>query len=149
MKLINKYLNISITKAHIKDLIPFINNSNKKNQIKQFCDSKTFFFTYNEVKNKNPNPSGNTKEFCQEQNIAIEFATRTINFQIVTKLDKIFIYNFKLYGIYLIDNKKKSVFMPSRRKYGLNKLLVLLSCTSKTSHHINLLNQFADHSIQI
>lgn len=42
------------------------------------------FFTYNRIKNKNPNPGFNIKKFYQKQDIIEEFTTYAINLKIIT-----------------------------------------------------------------
>lgn len=79
------YFNISTTKVHIKDLTTLINESKKKEWIDQICNGETFLFTYNRVKDKNPNLDFNIEKFWQEQDIAIEFIIHTINFKISAK----------------------------------------------------------------
>lgn len=148
MKPINKYLNISTTKAHVKDLISFLDDNDKREWIKWLCDGQTFSFIYNRIKDKNFNSSFNTKKFCQRRNVAIEFTTHVINFKTVAKPDRIFSYNFRLHSVYLINGKKKSVFTLSKRKRGPDEWLVLLPCTNKISHHINPLNLSVGNSIQ-
>lgn len=57
--------------------------------------------------------------------------TYAINFRIVIKPKQTFNYNFKLYNIYFINNKRKPVSTSSRKKRKLNKQLVLLSYINK------------------
>lgn len=87
----------------------------------QFCNKMIFSFIYNKIKDKNPILSFDFEEFCQKQDIIVEFMTHAINFKIVTKLKQTFNYNFKLYNIYIIDSKKKSDSTPRRKNCKSNE----------------------------
>ena len=80
-----------------------------------------FFFIYNKDKNKNLDSNLNIKEFSQQLKVTIEYITYTINFITLTRLDKTLNYNFKLHSKYLIDNKRKSVFIFGIKNFESNK----------------------------
>lgn len=101
-----------------------MDNNDKRKWMEQLCDSQTFSFTYNGMKDKNFNPSFDVEEFCQGQDIAIKFTNHAINFKTVAKTNKTFIFNFRLYSLYLVDSKKKSVSMSCRKKCGPDEWLI-------------------------
>lgn len=58
--------------------------------MERLCHNQTFLFTYNRIKDKNPNPSFNIEKFCQGWNTAMEFTTHVIKFKIVAKSNRIY-----------------------------------------------------------
>lgn len=76
-----------------------------------FVIDRYFFFAYNEINNKNSHPDINIEEFCQWQDIAIEFIIYAINYKILAKPNQIFNFKFRLYGVQLLI-MKKTLFLP-------------------------------------
>lgn len=107
-----------INKSHVKGLIAFMDNNNKKKWMGQLYDRKKFSFIYNGVNDKNPNLGYNIEKLYQRYKVTIEFITHIINFKTVSKLDLTFNYNFRLQSFYFVKSEKTTIFILSKRKKG-------------------------------
>lgn len=85
----------------------------------QLYDKKTFLFFYNKIKNPNLYLDFNFKKFCFKKNVIIAFITYFIKFKKVIKLKQMFNYNFRLYNIYFINNKKKVFLLLIKKNIDL------------------------------
>lgn len=76
-----KYINISTNKAHVKDQIALMDDSNERDWMDRLCDGKKIPFTYDGITDNNPNPGHDHQEFRQGRHVAVEFMTHAINFR--------------------------------------------------------------------
>ena len=144
----DKFINVSTNKSHVKGLIALMDDNDEREWMSQLCDKKKFPFTYNGIKDENPNPGYDVEEFRQGREVAVEFTTHAINFRTVSKPDLTFNYNFRLQSLYLVESERTTISTPSRRKRGPDEWLVSPPRTSKTNFHLNPLNWSVGNSEQ-
>lgn len=59
----DEFLKLAYPKAHIKDLIKFMNNNKEQDQIKKLCNYVIFLFIYNGVFDVNANSLYDSEKF--------------------------------------------------------------------------------------